>query len=131
VASSTQHTRKSSRKRISPGNDRSKMSLPHKHCARCKAWLPFEAYRRNPKNKRYGLTSWCTSCMAENNRAWRAANSDYVATANEARRTAPSLLRCSECNRPFYGRPNRKTCSPVCRAARKVRTDPRWHSLTP
>jgi len=65
--------------------------------------------------------------MAANNRQWRADNPEYVAAANKARRTPPTLHQCSECSAPFYGRKDRKTCSPVCRSKRKVRTDPRWH----
>jgi hypothetical protein len=56
-----------------------------KRCPRCGEWLPFEAFRENPR-ARSGLDSWCQVCHVDATRAWRAANPEKVAASNAARR---------------------------------------------
>lgn len=101
----------------------------HKHCSRCGEWLPFEAFRPNPRNggvHGLGLSSWCRRCSAEYLKEHRAANPEKYAAYNAARRTPPSRLVCSECDGEFRGRTDRKTCSPECRRRRKARLDIAW-----
>jgi hypothetical protein len=97
-----------------------------KHCSRCREYLPFEAFRPNPRNKRFGLDAWCRGCRAEYLREHRAANPEKYAAYNVARRVLPRRLECSECGGEFYGRKDRRTCSDGCRRARKARMDIRW-----
>jgi len=112
-----------------PLSERTWPSLPaktYKNCSRCGEWLPFADFPPDPRNKRYGLSSRCRRCQAESRKAWREANREYIAAYNEARRTPPTPLECSECGAAFLGRPDRKTCSPECRRRWKARNDRRW-----
>ena len=42
-----------------------------KHCARCRQFLPVEAFRPTPYDSS-GLESWYRECKAEYGREWRA-----------------------------------------------------------
>lgn len=61
------------------------MTAIGKRCARCREYLPAEAFMPNPK-MRSGLNSWCRPCVAERNRQWRAENPAYVDEANARKR---------------------------------------------
>ena len=97
----------------------------HKHCPRCGGYLPFEDFRPNLKLKS-GLSSWCAKCSNEYNQKWRAEHRDQIDAYNLARRVEPTKLKCGICGAEFYGRRNRKSCSPECRRLHKARLDTRW-----
>ena len=69
--------------RPSPSTRRNRLSremIPaktHKHCIRCREWLPFEAFRRN-KRMKSGLSSWCNVCHLAAVQEWRERNRDEI-----------------------------------------------------
>jgi hypothetical protein len=65
-----------------------------KRCVRCERWLPFEAFRANPR-LRSGLNSWCKECQLERGRQWRAEHPEYEQRYNERRREAYQARRRS------------------------------------
>ena len=97
-----------------------------KLCVRCGRSKTLEQFTPNPR-LRSGLNSWCRECCREANRRWRAENRDAY---NLARHMLPARLECSECGAEFFGRPNRKTCSPECRKRHKRELDTRWPKRT-
>jgi hypothetical protein len=97
----------------------------HKHCPHCAGYLLLEDFRPDPKLKS-GLSSWCAKCSNEYNQKWRSEHRDQIDAYDLARRVEPTKLKCSECDAEFYGRPNRKSCSPECRKLHKARLDTRW-----
>jgi hypothetical protein len=93
-----------------------------KRCGRCKKWKDPGAFRPDLK-ARTGLSSWCRDCIGEYRREWRATNPERTAAYNVARRVAACRLKCAVCDSAFFGRPDRKTCSPECRREHKRRLD--------
>jgi hypothetical protein len=88
-------------------------------CDHCGRRVPLEDFRRGER-----WSHWCHECHAERTREWRAANPEYLKAYNEARRTPPTELVCSECSEGFLGRPNKLTCSRKCKDARYRRLHP-------
>jgi len=43
----------------------------HKRCSKCSGWIPVEDFPTDKTAKDF-LSSWCRSCHAQANRAWRA-----------------------------------------------------------
>jgi hypothetical protein len=101
-----------------------------KRCGHCQAFLPVESFRVEPCQSKFDpwrkwkLSSWCRPCMVEASRRWRAENPEYERAYNEARRTPPAKLECSECGVRFEGRRGRLVCSRRCRDARYRRLHP-------
>jgi hypothetical protein len=103
-----------------------------KRCGRCGERLPFDSFRPDARSAS-GWSSSCRNCAAAANREWRERNPDRIEAYNARRRLEYAEAHrdarkrtCSECGGAFTGRPNRQTCSPECRKARKARLDTRW-----
>ncbi len=93
-----------------------------KVCARCRLTLPAARFRRNLRMKTM-LHSWCKRCCVERNRLWRAANPDYVAIVNDARREGPFSTACEACGVVFEAVRRDSVRCPPCQAARRRARD--------
>jgi hypothetical protein len=92
-------------------------------CTKCGRWLPADSFPPH-KARHCGRSSNCHRCHRIATAAWRAANPEYVAALNVARRTPPTKLTCVECGGGFEGRPDRLVCSRRCKDRRYQRAHP-------
>ena len=93
-----------------------------KVCARCRLTLPAARFRLNRRMKS-GLHSWCRECCVERNRIWRAANAEYVAIVNDARREGPFSTPCEACGAVFGAVRRDSIRCAACQAERRRARD--------